>query len=87
MYATHFHPQEPILASCSADFTLKIWVAHLASKRGQAANPNPITLTLTLALTLALALALALTLTLTLALAQAAARAGIEGWHRPHGSM
>jgi len=77
VYATHFHPQEPILASCSADFTLKIWVAHLASKRGQAANPNPITPTL------ALALAPALTLTL----AQAAARAGIEGWHRPHGSM
>ena len=46
VYATHFHPQEPILASCSADFTLKIWVAHLASKRGQAANPNPITLAL-----------------------------------------
>ena len=39
------------------------------------------------ALALPLALALTLALTLALALAQAAARAGIEGWHRPHGSM
>ena len=30
-----FGPSRPILASCSADFTLKIWVAHLAAKRGQ----------------------------------------------------
>ena len=42
VYATHFHPHEPILASCSADFTLKIWVAHLASKRGQAAARSSI---------------------------------------------
>jgi len=33
VYATHFHPHEPILASCSADFTLKIWVAHVSSRR------------------------------------------------------
>ena len=26
VYSTSFHPHEPILASCSADFTLKIWV-------------------------------------------------------------
>ncbi|RUP45012.1 hypothetical protein BC936DRAFT_148731 [Jimgerdemannia flammicorona] len=25
VYAVHFHPTEPILASCSADFTVKIW--------------------------------------------------------------
>ena len=39
VYATHFHPQEPILASCSADFTIKIWCAGVRSKRTAAAAP------------------------------------------------
>jgi len=25
VYAVNFHPTEPILASCSADFTVKVW--------------------------------------------------------------
>ncbi|CAG8727934.1 18309_t:CDS:2, partial [Gigaspora rosea] len=28
VYAVDFHPFEPILASCSADFTIKIWVPN-----------------------------------------------------------
>jgi COMPASS component SWD3 len=27
VYAACFHPKEPILASCSADFSVKIWQA------------------------------------------------------------
>jgi COMPASS component SWD3 len=25
VYAANFHPTEPILASCSADYTIKVW--------------------------------------------------------------
>ncbi len=28
VYAVHFHPSDPILASCSADATLKIWTTQ-----------------------------------------------------------
>ncbi|CAG8697215.1 42121_t:CDS:10 [Gigaspora margarita] len=33
VYAVDFHPFEPILASCSADFTIKIWVPNARGKK------------------------------------------------------
>ncbi|KAI8906182.1 WD40-repeat-containing domain protein [Powellomyces hirtus] len=33
VYAVHFHPSEPILASCSADFTLKVWYSNGKKKK------------------------------------------------------
>ncbi|KAI8800555.1 WD40-repeat-containing domain protein, partial [Cladochytrium replicatum] len=30
VYAVNFHPYEPILASCSADFTVKLWFGNFA---------------------------------------------------------
>ena len=42
VYATSFHPHEPILASCSADFTLKIWVPQTGAAATIAAGrPGP----------------------------------------------
>ena len=28
VYAVAFHPTKPLLASCSADFTVKLWTAR-----------------------------------------------------------
>ncbi|KAJ3056047.1 hypothetical protein HK097_008284 [Rhizophlyctis rosea] len=33
VYAVDFHPSEPILASCSADFTVKVWYSSSRKKK------------------------------------------------------
>ncbi|KAI8384092.1 WD40-repeat-containing domain protein [Blakeslea trispora] len=38
VYAVNFHPTEPILASCSADFTVKVWGPSLHRGKKKAIN-------------------------------------------------
>jgi COMPASS component SWD3 len=32
VYAVHFHPMDPILSTCSADSTIKIWTVDSSGK-------------------------------------------------------
>lgn len=38
VYAVDFHPTEPILATCSADHTIKIWAPNTRGKKEKIIN-------------------------------------------------
>ena len=38
VYAVTFHPTKPLLASCSADFSVKLWNARSSSASGRGAS-------------------------------------------------
>lgn len=33
VYSVDFHPKEPVLASCSADFTVRVWSSNLRKRK------------------------------------------------------